>query len=414
MAKSKRSQLAGNLSLLALSLLLALILAEAAARAWLPPPPTVTVLGNREFETRLGRENRNPRDIKLSTPHPRSELYVWTPTGKRLRASTHVLVENHPVSRRSIEIRTNSLGYRNPEIGQKTRTRVLFLGDSITLGDYLQEGETFVRQVETLSRSTSHPLETINAGVGAVGLEDELAILMESGLATHPDIVALGFYLNDVQPSPGVEPVRVPGPLSGSRLAQYLFQTLSRLHLLLMGEEHPRISRQELERWYREVREKFPPGPGDPVKDPAALNALILRDIWDWGSAWSDGAWRRMRPVFTEFKRQADLHRFSLCLLAFPLREQVVADFLYDQPQRRLKELGKELGVPVLDFLPAMRVDWQRSRQELFYDGCHPTPYGSRMMAEQIAEFLQTEAAGRGRAGSPLEASHPKRKEEIP
>ena len=72
----------------------------------------------------------------------------------------------------------------------------------------------FSRLVERLSAEGGEPPETINADVGTIGLEEELAILMETGIQTQPDVVVLDMYLNDVLPSPGVRIVEVP-PLFG-------------------------------------------------------------------------------------------------------------------------------------------------------------------------------------------------------
>jgi hypothetical protein len=74
----------------------------------------------------------------------RDQLYVETPTGRRLRPNTLARIDDHPTSHKSFTIRTNSLGHRHPELGAKTRPRVLFLGDSITASHYLPEEETFV------------------------------------------------------------------------------------------------------------------------------------------------------------------------------------------------------------------------------------------------------------------------------
>src|SRR5262249_11426859 len=156
------------------------------------------------------------------------------------------------------EIRTNSLGYRGPEIGPKTRTRILFLGDSITLGHYLPEEETFVARVESLSATTGAPLQTINAGIAAAGLQGELAILPETGLQTERDVVVVDFYLNDVQGSPGVHVHRLPGAIAWSRLAQYVAAAVA-----FLGPEARdvdfRIDPAELDSWRRETARLRPP-----------------------------------------------------------------------------------------------------------------------------------------------------------
>src|SRR4030095_3070249 len=123
----------------------------------------------------LEEERRSPADLSVPRHPEQATLYVETPTGRRLRADTHLRIENHDLSKRTIDIVTNSIGYRNREIGPKTGTRILFLGDSITFADYQPEDETFVRQIEMLARQQGENWETINAGVGAVSLATELA-----------------------------------------------------------------------------------------------------------------------------------------------------------------------------------------------------------------------------------------------
>jgi lysophospholipase L1-like esterase len=377
-----------NRALLIGSILLALLLAEGAVRVLLPPPPEVRVRKNPLLDARLDWEKRRPAEIRLPPgADPHGGFYVRTPTGRRLRANTHVVIENHPTSHRSIDLRTNAFGFRNPEIAARTMPRVLFLGDSVTLSDYLPEEETFVRRVEALALARGKPLEAINAGVGGAGIEMELALLLETGIRVEPDVVLICFYLNDAQPSPGVGLVRIPPPLNYSRLAHYVLQSVAVIEAWaggVPGDTDPKV----VESWRREVRGRFPPGPGDPDRDLAAFHALVLDNVHDWGAAWSEGAWRRMRPVLFEMRRQADLRGIRLAIAALPARPQVTTEFVEDTPQRRLRGIAREMGVPVLDVLPALREDWTRSRVEQFYDVCHPTPHGSEVIARAIDEFL--------------------------
>ncbi len=308
------------------SILLALGAAELVARAVFPPLPNVEIREDPEAVARRSTEIAEGRTFDA----PGSEisgLYVYTPTGLRLRANTVARVVQHNVSGRTVEIRTNSLGYRNPEIGakQEGRPRVLFLGDSVTNAGYIDESETFVRMVETLSAQGGGPVyETINAAVGGVGLEDELAILNETGLGTNPDVVVLCFYLNDPVPSPGVWLVPPPTWLERSRLAAYALMAVEQLR----GRAKTDASAEQmadLDGWLEQVRRDFPPGGGDPLTDRAAFNAAIEKNFRDWGCSWSDGAWERMTPVFRELDRLAGIHHFDLRIVCFPLRAQVEA-----------------------------------------------------------------------------------------
>lgn len=365
--------------------LVALALAEVVARLVLPPLPQVEVQTDPEAEARRRAEIAEGRDFDTESSEI-AGLYVYTSNGLRLRANTVGRIERHEVSGRSVEIRTNSLGYRNREVGPKERRRVLFLGDSITNGGYVDERETFVRRVEDLSAGA---YETINAGVGGVGLEDELAILTETGLSTDPDVVVVDFYLNDALPSPAVWLLPPPSWLEQSRLAAHLLFSAARLRD--RGRTERTAAPADLDAWLAQVRRDYPSGGGDPVRDRAALNLAIERNFRDWGNAWSEGAWERMEPVVREFHRLSRIHGFELRFVALPLRQQVEAAYEADEPQRRLIAICTSLDVPVLDLLPALRAAHGRGAAALYYDHCHPTPAGNDVVAREILAFLTRE-----------------------
>ncbi len=298
------------------------------------------------------------------------------------------------MSGRDVTIRTNSLGFRGPELGAKSIPRALFLGDSITLGEWLNEEETFVFRVASLSSAAGRPVETINAGLAGASLEDELAILVESGLATSPDLVVLCFYLNDVWSSRRVRPIRPPRFLDRSALTWHLLDGLSRLPFRSSRDEY--IDAGLEAEWREEIRSRLGEGPGDPRRDPKAFNRLVLSRVSDWGSAFSEKAWVRLDRLLSKLARQAKESRFRVLVAAFPVRIQVEADFLADFPQRRLQEVASRLGLPVLDLLPPLRKAFRESPEPLFFDHCHPTIRGQ----EAVAPLIEVEVA-RALAGRP-------------
>jgi len=380
----QRGEILQGLVLVVASTCLALGLAEGAIRVLLPPPERVTVLSVEDLDARLRRENGDPK--KLGYKGAVNALFIKTPTGRRLRASTEVTIENHYLSHRTIVLRTNALGFRGPELGPKTLPRTLFLGDSITMAHYLPEEETFVHLVGEELQASGSPVETVNAGVGGIGLETELAILRETGLRVDPDTVVLEFYLNDVQQSPGVRILPVPSLFGWSALARYASSALPRF----LARDDWEIGADEMAGWRREIAQRNPAGPGDPAQSLAAFNGLVQENYRDWGSAWSEAAWSRLDPLLAEFKRQADLHHFRLVVVAFPVEPQVKAAFVADWPQKRLARSTEALGIATLDLLPALRAAAHDGGEPLFYDVCHHTPAGSRVIAGAIAEFLRS------------------------
>jgi len=281
-----------------------------------------------------------------TTAGPRRDVFM-IPTDRGFRhAPNSEVVVVHPATPDTPTLyKTNSLGYRNPEIGPKRGERILFLGDSITLGLALNEADTFPRLVEDLARRDGLGWETINAGVNGLGTNGELAVLSETGLSVSPDVVVLGFYLNDFLESPGIYLTRLPGPLERSVLAHQLANVASRLLYL----------------------------------SPSKLEGLIA-----------------------EFARLSREHRFRFRVVAFPVRHQVEATPLFDYPQRRLREITRALDIPLLDLLPRLRDEHARSKttdSPMFFDQCHLTPRGSRIVARSMYEFLRETRGANGPEG---------------
>ena len=91
---------------------------------------------------------------------------------------------------------------------------------------------------------------------------------------------------------------------------------------------------------------------------------------------------------------------FALYVVAFPVYDQVDADFVHDYPQQQLRRIAGELGIPMLDLLPPLRAalaHWKAEghdpAQRLFYDWCHHTPAGSELIAREVHAFLQQQMA---------------------
>ncbi len=96
-----------------------------------------------------------------------------------------------------------------------------------------------------------------------------------------------------------------------------------------------------------------------------------------------------MLPAFKEQKRQSELCGFKPCIVVFPARPRVDAEFLEDYPQRRMQKLSAELGMPALDLLPELRkLRAKGMGAALFCDQCHPTSYASGQIAQWIYDFL--------------------------
>lgn len=140
----------------------------------------------------LAARRANPRYLErislddLSYLHTYSPVYGWTPRP----AFRYTLAGS--------ETTVNARGYRGHEVPRARipgRTRIVMLGDSITFGYGVRDGETFSAVMEALDPR----LEVVNLGVQGYGTDQELLKLEREGLAYAPDVVVLNVCLaNDL------------------------------------------------------------------------------------------------------------------------------------------------------------------------------------------------------------------------
>jgi hypothetical protein len=105
-----------------------------------------------------------------------------------------------------VSYRFNSLGFRGPDYAIPTPEgtfRILALGDSYTLGEGVNEQDTFSAQLESrlnaAARARSQPIryEVINSGVGGYSTEQERLSYELFSSAYMPQLVVLTMVFND-------------------------------------------------------------------------------------------------------------------------------------------------------------------------------------------------------------------------
>lgn len=309
-------------------------------------------------------------------------LIRYTPRGRRLVPGAQVRILNHRLSGLDIEMQVNSRGFRDRELAaHKTPNefRALVLGDSITWGDYLPAEAVYVERAEQLLNPApdGRRVELINAGVGDVGIREEMFILEESGLATEPDLVVLGFYLNDSRPPWGFAgELGRPGWL--------------RRHSAFADHVHRAY---QLQRWFKEEgehRSAWIPAMGEvPWRENCeAFERLARMARFDWGAAWQPESWTSVSQELTRLRRHADRRGFRVLVVAFPVRFQVEANFVDDRPQRTLEELARANGFGFLDLLPLLR---SHRGETIYFDHCHPVATANAWIGDTLAQRLRAE-----------------------
>lgn len=120
--------------------------------------------------------------VAIDRLHRYSERYGWD-----LRPGARQRVGDSWVS-------VNLQGYRGeplPPQAQSHRQRVVLLGDSVTFGTYVGDGQTFA----DILQARDNQLEVINLAVQGYGLDQELLRLEREGLHYEPGVVVVNVCL---------------------------------------------------------------------------------------------------------------------------------------------------------------------------------------------------------------------------
>ncbi len=115
----------------------------------------------------------------------------------------HVHRPRRRVELMGVVVETNSDGLRDREYpAAKGRAeRIVFLGDSVTLGWGVAKGSTFEALLESRLNQI-RPTEILNFGVGNFNTEQQVALFLEKGLKYDPDGVVVFYFINDAEPLP--------------------------------------------------------------------------------------------------------------------------------------------------------------------------------------------------------------------
>lgn len=311
-------------------------------------------------------------------------LIRQTPHGRRLIPGSHVVIKNHRLSRRDITIDINSSGFRGSEIPDQKKeneVRILVLGDSITFGDYLEENEIYVRRMEDYLKQSikDKTIRVINGGVSDIGLKEEIDILIEHGISLKPDMVVVGFYLNDSRSPWGFQ--GEPGSRGYIRRYSLLAETI---YKNLKFNKWIKEKGEDRFQWIHAVKSL------NWAYDKKAFLELAHMAKYDWGASWEAESWDIIDRQLSRLKSLSIQYGFKTTIVFFPVAFQVYAEFLENTPQQILGEKVRNIGFRSLDLLPVLR---KHEGKKLFFDHCHPRVIANDIIGKAIAQFLHDEVA---------------------
>ncbi|MDK2973507.1 MAG: hypothetical protein PWP23_3262 [Candidatus Sumerlaeota bacterium] len=348
-------------------------------------------------------------NVSGQTGAPKADIYGWA------IEPNHEITIVHPDTLEATVERVNSQGWRDVEHErEKTRPRVLLLGDSQVFGHGNTLENTIGRQ---LQHQLGEAIEVISMGNGGYGTDQEYLVLKNEGLDWHPDYVVLVFTVgNDFMDSMhdisfmGTAP-KPSFELRDGVLVQRPFEPLKTtwLRTFFNRSNISRVVRAMLQA--RTVREN-PQGlrvPGGHEGDRVQIVAENLNELDDFENDYSGYAILKPREqwspkleagweVTTALLRAMNeaCREAGAVFILYP-NQQLPEDYVYEfvskgktyaleaqGPFRMLAEFAAEEGIPFIEEPEEMKQRMAKGELSFENDG-HYNEVGTKAAAEQIA-----------------------------
>jgi hypothetical protein len=263
--------------------------------------------------------------------------------------------------------RENSRGYRDRERSIEKPAgvwRVLSLGDSFAWGVGVELEDAYPQRLERgLNRARRESWEVVNLALPGMNTRDHLALLEKEGFAYGPDVVLLGYVLNDGENSASAEARRA----ASFRLPRYPPALL----------------------WDHSVLYRF-------VGTRLWATAQNRRRRAGFRSMYDDGAagWIAGRKALKTMGALCRERGVPLVVAVFPLLGNPLdARYPFADVHARIAQAAADAGARVVDLLPAYR----GLRSELLVvDGAsdeHPNEIAHRVAARVLLRALDDVAA---------------------
>ena len=256
-------------------------------------------------------------------------------------------------------VRTNNFGMRDTEpvsLEDDSVFRIAVLGDSFTFGFRVEGDETYASVLEArLNEGKSGKrFDVLNMGVSGYNTRDEALVLEHKALSWQPDLVVIGYVLNDPETGP-VQPLT-------SYFQEPAFWQRFHLARLIARVEHG-------------LGVKFRGG----------------GDYYRYLHSEGHEEWESVVLAMEDIRRVTEEHEIPVLVLIFPERpEKRWGSYLYADIHTQVSEISRQNNFAVIDLLDRFRRHPPRKMRVRISDS-HPSAWGHMVAADAIYEWMRAE-----------------------
>lgn len=247
-----------------------------------------------------------------------------------------------------VPININSDGLRDREhtLDKQGKYRIIFLGDSLTLGWGVEESKTFKHLLESRLNET-RPTDILNFGIGNYNTEQELHLFREKGLKYHPDKIVVFAFINDAEKTPTTSPLWW---LGYSDAITFFWSRVSAVANAYKKDG-------DYIHYYKSLYTENNPG------------------------------WEREKKAFTDLKALCDANRITLEVVLLPELHSVFP-YPFTKEHAMLSSYLDSLGIANLDITPEFRNVPNARALWVAPDDAHPNAQAHRMIADFSESFI--------------------------
>jgi hypothetical protein len=274
----------------------------------------------------------------------------------------------------AVEYRTNGLGFRGPEFRPAKAAdtfRIMFLGDSFTFGEGVHFEDTYPEIAGALLQrefGDDRRIEALNFGVGGYNTTQSLQLMRMNLERFAPDVVVLGYVLNDAEPpliayEPATDSIArrpreqtVPEGIADPLPPDSLLYRFRSAQLVWQVFSNRRTSRATLAH-YRSIYEPTSTG------------------------------WLESRRALHEIGELCRVHEIPFVVVLFPILVELSEDYPFAEIHERVARAVADSGGIAVDLFPSLR--GMRARELWVHPtDQHPNERVHAIAARRLAETI--------------------------
>lgn len=318
-----------------------------------------------------------------------------------LRSSTvseraYEAVPNVEVTAWGTHIKINSYGFRDKEydLAKSDGTyRIIVLGDSITFGIGMPFSAVYTEQLEDLFASKRKKVEVLNLSLQGYNTLSEVSTLEQIGLQFQPDMVIVGYCVNDIEPTSNLASVikieKYRSFIYKARLIQFVSAKINKLKgILQLGKMN------QASQFIENNKEYMTDISGDQELN-TLINSLQTQIEKTGDSRWLSKTYSsrphlsKLRYSFERLKRSKDKYGFDVTVMLISFfneneSTEGINKIVYNIVEHESNRLGFNV-ISTYDKFKSAGFNNLRLKES---DNIHPNPLGHKLMAGILYEHL--------------------------